>query len=125
MQRDAPFVFESLDVYRHAVDFADRVIEHTESFTHRHLALSDQLNRAAISIAANIAEGNGRSTETDRRKFFIIARGSLNECIPLLDLAHRRNLISVESHQSLRAQLHRTFRLLSGLIKNPGGHPRP
>ena len=88
------FMFEKLDVYQKAVDFADQAASITEQFPRGYGYLSDQLNRAALSIAANPAEGNGRFTKADRRDFFIIGRGSAQECVPLLELAKRRGLIN-------------------------------
>lgn len=88
------FAFEKLVVYQKAVDFADQICAGTEVFPRGYAFLVDQLNRAALSIAANIAEGNGRFTKPDRRNFFGIARGSLQECVPLLELARRRKLIT-------------------------------
>ncbi|MCH7849728.1 MAG: four helix bundle protein [Planctomycetes bacterium] len=88
------FMFEKLDVYQKAVDFADQAASITEQFPRGYGYLSDQLNRAALSIAANLAEGNGRFTKADRRDFFIIGRGSAQECVPLLELAKRRGLIN-------------------------------
>ncbi len=76
----------------------------------------DQLNRASLSIAANIAEGNGRFTKPDRKNFFGIARGSVQECVPLLELAARRKLLTDETHHELKAQLEEIARMLSGLI---------
>jgi four helix bundle protein len=57
------FAFERLLVYQKAVDFADQVTCLTESFPRGYYFLTDQLNRASLSIAANIAEGNGRFTK--------------------------------------------------------------
>lgn len=76
------FAFEKLFVYQKAVDFAEAVCGETEEFSRGYGFLTDQLNRAALSIAANIAEGNGRFTKPDRRHFFGIARGSVQECVP-------------------------------------------
>lgn len=84
------FQFEKLLVYQKAVDFADQACATTEQFSRGYGFLVDQLNRAALSISANIAEGNGRFTKADRKNFFIIARGSVQECVPLLELARRR-----------------------------------
>ena len=81
------FSFEKLLVYQKAVDFADAICEHTQKFGRGYGFLALQLNRAALSISANIAEGNGRFTKADRRNFFGIARGSVQECVPLLELA--------------------------------------
>ena len=73
------FAFEKLIVYQKSVDFADQICSRSESFPGGYGFLSDQLNRAALSISANIAEGNGRFTVPDRKNFFGIARGSLQE----------------------------------------------
>src|SRR6476469_6220775 len=99
------FAFEKLLVYQKAVDFADQVCARTDRFTRGYGFLVDQLNRASLSIAANIAEGNGRFTKADRRNFFGIARGSVQECVPLLELAFRRELLTNDDHSSLKGQL--------------------
>jgi four helix bundle protein len=87
------FIFENLQVYQKAVNLADNVAALTRSFPRGYFFLADQLNRAALSIAANIAEGNGRFTKPDRKNFFTIARGSAQECVPLLEIARRRGFV--------------------------------
>ena len=111
------FMFENLDVYQKSVNFADQVLNQTENFPKGFRFLVDQLSRASLSIAANIAEGNGRFTKADRKNFFIIARGSVQECVPLLELARRRNLIEDKVQQQLKSQLEKIARMLSGLMK--------
>lgn len=112
-----PFAFEKLHVYQKAITFADQVCTLTRSFPRGYFFLADQLNRAALSIAANIAEGNGRFTKADRRNFFGIARGSVQECVPLLELASRQGLLGPEPHQLLKSQIEEISRMLAGLIK--------
>ena len=111
------FAFEKLIVYQKSVDFADQITGITGAFPRGFYFLSDQLHRASLSISANIAEGNGRFTKPDRKNFFGIARGSLQECVPLLELTRRRNLITQEAHQHLKANLEEIARMISGLIK--------
>jgi len=110
------FAFEKLLVYQKSIDFADRVCQLTGGFPRGFWFLADQLNRASLSIAANIAEGNGRFTKADRKNFFGIARGSVQECVPLLELARRRGLITDDDHDKLRLDLEEIARMLSGLI---------
>lgn len=117
MQTNAmTFSFEKLIVYQKSVDFADRVCQLTEQFPRGYGFLVDQLNRAALSIAANLAEGNGRFTKADRRHFFGIARGSVQECVPMLELVRRRQLVNEPLHTELKDRLKEIARLLSGLI---------
>lgn len=111
------FAFEKLAVYQKSVDFADRIATATEQFPRGYGFLAGQLNRASLSIAANIAEGNGRFTAPDRRRFFGIARGSVQECVPLLELAVRRSLLAAEGHAILKSDLEEIARMLSGLIR--------
>jgi four helix bundle protein len=87
------FMFEKLEVYQKAVTLADQMAEISQSFPRGFYFRSDQLNRAALSIATNLAEGNGRFTKPDRKHFFVITHGSTQECIPLLEIAKRRGLI--------------------------------
>ncbi|MFH1692104.1 MAG: four helix bundle protein [Candidatus Omnitrophota bacterium] len=68
------FIFEKLVVYQEAVNLAEKVSKFTEGFPRGSYYLTDQLNRASLSISANIAEGNGRYHKADRVNFFRIAR---------------------------------------------------
>ncbi|MFH1371477.1 MAG: four helix bundle protein [Planctomycetota bacterium] len=111
------FMFEKLEVYQKAIDFADRITRLTEQFPRGYYFLIDQLNRAAMSISTNIAEGNGRFTKADRRNFFTIARGSVQECVPLLELCLRRGFIKEEVNNRFRNELEVLAKMISGLIK--------
>jgi hypothetical protein len=57
--------------------FAEGICKLTDGFPRGCFFLTDQLNRAALSIATNIAEGNGRFTKPDRHIFFTIARQAI------------------------------------------------
>jgi four helix bundle protein len=110
------FAFEKLVVDEKAVDFGDTICDHTEQFERGYGFLAVQLNRAAHSLSNNIAEGNGRVTKPDRRNFFTIARGSAQECVPLLEIARRRSLITDPAALALKERLEVIARMLSGLI---------
>jgi four helix bundle protein len=110
------FMFEKLEVYQKAVTFSDQIAALTEQFPRGYYFLTDQLNRAALSIATNLAEGNGRFTKPDRKHFFVIARGSVQECVPLLEVAHRRGLLDETKHAVLRHELETIAKMISGLI---------
>jgi four helix bundle protein len=110
------FMFENLTVYQKAVDFADQSAGLRESFPRGYYFLTDQLNRAALSIATNLEEGNGRFTKPDRKNFFTIARGSVQECIPLIEVARRRGFVNDQVCAALRANLEEISRMLAGLI---------
>jgi four helix bundle protein len=110
------FMFEKLQVYQKAVDLTDRIAARTETFPRGYYFLSNQLNRAALSIATNLAEGNGRFTKADRKNFFTIARGSVQECVPLLEVCRRRGLIQQADHDTLKSNLEEISKMISGLI---------
>ena len=59
---------------------------------------------------------NGRHAKSDRRNFFVIAGGATQECVPLLELGKRQELLGADQHQRLKADLEEIARMLSGLI---------
>jgi four helix bundle protein len=110
------FLFENLEVYKKAIAFADEISDLTEGFTKGNYYLVDELNRAALSVATNIAEGNGRYHKADRKNFFRISRGSAFECVPILELCKRKKLIEEEKYKVLKENLDEICKMLSGLI---------
>jgi len=86
--------FENLQVYRLAESIADAIWLVTTSWEHfARDTVGKQLVRAADSIGANIAEGAGRGSCRDNRKFIHISRGSLHETKHWLRRAFRRGLL--------------------------------
>ena len=111
------FLFEKLEVYQRAVDLAAKISQLTKTFPAQgHYHLVDQLRRASLSISLNIAEGNGRWHVKDRKNFFWIARGSVFEYVPLLELCKREKLISEVTWAELKSELEVLSKMLTALI---------
>ena len=79
--------------------------------------LRDQLFRAAISVPSNIAEGAGRGSDADFRRFLFHSLGSLNEAEYDLFLATELGFLPLQRHKSLQATLVQVRKLLSGLVR--------
>jgi four helix bundle protein len=109
-------MFENLQVYQKSVDLAERVTSITHDFPRGYYYLTDQLNRAILSVALNITEGNGRWHKNDRKHFFYISRGSVQECVPILEICKRKNLISEEMNLELKKELQVIAKMIYGLI---------
>src|SRR6476660_1894209 len=87
--------FERLQVYQLAEKVADDIWQVVMAWPRlAQDTVGKQLIRACDSIGANIAEGSGRGTYADNRRFVRIARGSLYEARHWLRRAFRRNLLS-------------------------------
>jgi four helix bundle protein len=82
--------FEDLPVWQAAIELAEKVYELTEKeqFKKRY-SLRDQIERAAVSVSNNIAEGFERSTTQELLTFLYIARGSAGEVRSMLCLLER------------------------------------
>ena len=81
-------------------------------------ALTSQTRRAASSVPANIAEGQGRRSRKEFCQFLGNARGSLLELDTHLELALRLSYLKEENYQDLYRQLHEVGRLLNGLLRS-------
>lgn len=110
------FPFEDLEVYKRSIKFNTDVetILQRPSITR---TLTDQLSRAALSIPLNIAEGNGRWHKGDKRQFFWIARGSVFECVPLIEMLTIKKILTNEEKDVLRNQLEVMGKMLTKLAQ--------
>ena len=117
----SPFLdCERLDCFRVAVEFQTLA---ADLVSLRGLgALRDQLDRASVSIALNIAEGAGRRTSADKAHFFVIARGSAAECAAILELLAARALLTAQAHRHGRGLLVRIVQMLTRLIERHARH---
>ena len=79
--------------------------------------LVDQIRRSSKSVGANIAEGAGRYYYMDNVRFCYQARGSLDETLNHLIVAHDLNYCSLELYKSFRDQIEEIRRLLNGYIE--------
>ena len=80
-------------------------------------SLRDQMTRAAISVPSNIAEGSGRGTDRDFRRFLWHSVGSCNELEYDFLLARDLNLLPAGTHGELAEQVGEVRRMLTGLVE--------
>jgi four helix bundle protein len=108
-----------LIVWQKAMDLVVLVYKATEGFPkHELYGLTSQIPRAASSVPANIAEGQGRRSKTEFRQFLGNARGSLLELDTHLDLALRLNYLTLSQYENIHRDLEEVGRILNGLMRS-------
>jgi len=109
--------FEDLEVWRKAHRLVIEIYNVTKKFpSEEKFGLVSEMRRAAISIAANIAEGFKRRTPKDKSNFYNISQGSLEELKYYLTLSIDLGYIqSVSEMQNLSESI---GRMLYGLVKS-------
>jgi four helix bundle protein len=112
------YPFEKLRVWEssrrlvRSVCSATRVFPRSETY-----GLTSQTNRAAVSVAANLAEGSARTSRKDQAHFSQIAYGSLMELACLLILAVDLGFLSADEESDLRLQIEAVSRQLNAQRK--------
>jgi four helix bundle protein len=108
-----------LIVWQKSMDLVVAVYRATEMFPKSETyGLTSQIRRAAASIPANIAEGQGRRLSGEYLQFLGNARGSLLELDTHLEIAHRIGFLKSSEHASLLDRLAEVRRLLNGLMRS-------
>ena len=107
--------FEDLEVWKRSSQIAVRVYEILKN--ERDYSLRDQMQRAAISIASNIAEGSERGGK-DFIRFLRIASGSAAELRTQAYIAKQIGIISQDQMSKLVNELKQISKMLGGLIKS-------
>jgi four helix bundle protein len=78
----------------------------------------DQLRRASISIVLNIAEGTSRFSDADKRNFYVIARGSVFECVAIFDLLRSEEILLTEKFSYYYTKAEEISKMLYSMIRN-------
>jgi four helix bundle protein len=116
--------FENLQVYQLAERLADEIwdiVNGWEQFAKG--AVGKQIIQAADSIGANIAEGVGRGSFQDNRRFVRMARGSLNETQHWLRRAYNRNLLNGKQVDKLKPIIDELAPKLNAYLRSIGNVP--
>lgn len=116
--------YRDLLVWQQAVEFVMEIYKLTSKFPdNERYGLISQLRRASVSIASNIAEGQGGLTEGEFRQFLGHARGSLLEVETQLVIAEKLGYLTMAQLSAIEAQSGRVGRLLNGLIGSDLSRP--
>ena len=117
--------FEKLDVYRLSEKLADEIwttVTAWDRFANQTIGV--QVVRSADSIGANIAEGAGRGSFQDNRRFVRTARGSLNETKHWLRRAHMRKLLDSETVRRIKPLVDELAPKLNAYLRSIGPLPK-
>ena len=114
------FNFEKLEVWQKSVAYAGLVYRLSRGFpADERFGLTNQIRRAATSIASNIAEGSARS-RPDFARFVGYAAGSLSEVITQAAIARNEGFLDEKAYQELYGTGDAIARMLSGLRASLG-----
>src|ERR1700693_206860 len=119
MNSRTEYPFEKLRVWQRARELAKTVYTATAKFPRSEVyGMISQCNRAAISIAANLAEGRSRQSRKDQAHFSEIAYGLLMELSCLLVISNDLEWLSADSEQQLRNSIEQLSRQLNALHRS-------
>jgi four helix bundle protein len=111
------FDHERLDVYVAAIDFVALANEVVEHLPRGRAYLADQLQRAATSIALNIAEGAGEFSANDKARFYRMAKRSATESAAILHVCDRLALLEQARYRAGRELLLRIVAMLVQMVR--------
>src|SRR5579864_1383813 len=98
--------YKTLEVWKLSMETIKDIYEITKSYPKEEkYGLINQTNRAAVSIACNIAEGMGRNYKKDTIQFLHVSRGSAYEVETLLSIAQMLNLMDEQTYTGLNKKL--------------------
>ncbi len=110
--------FENLNVFKEAHLFVLLIYKITNKFPKsENFGLISQIRRAAVSVIANIIEGNSRAHKKELIQFLYLSKGSLEEVKYYFILARDLNYISSEDYDMLQEKAETIGKMLAGFIK--------
>ena len=117
--------FENLEVYQLSEQLADEIWDVAIGWDYfAKDTVGKQIVRSADGIGANIAEGTGRGSFQDNRRFVRVARGSLNETQHWLRRAYKRRLLTDEQVDKLKPMIDELAPRLNAYLRSIGNVPK-
>ena len=111
--------FRNLKIYQRSIAYAVEIYRITGNFPKEELyGLTSQIRRAALSIALNIAEGSGNSSEKEFKRFLEIALQSDYEVMACLEIALRMKFYNQEAFTRLTAEADEIAAMIVGFSKS-------
>jgi four helix bundle protein len=111
--------FRDLRVWAKAHELTLAIYQRTRAFPKEEMyGVTSQLRRASASIGANIAEGCGRRSDAEMRRFVQIARGSANEVEYHLLLARDLDFLTADEHKDWEGKVFEIQRMLASLVQS-------
>lgn len=113
------FSFEKLNVWVDSKELVKQIYLITKEFpSEEKFGLTNQLRRASISVASNLAEGTSRNTNKDKVHFSTMAFSSLMEVLNQIIIAKELNFIKESDYQTLRSDIEKISNKLNALRKS-------
>ena len=112
------FDFEKLHVYQTVKSLNVKVFTFLKKSGGIDKNIADQWQRASLSVLLNLAEGTGRVSINDKRHLYTIARGSIYECVAILDLVHELGLIESSRYEEMYHEYEEASKMLLALHRS-------
>lgn len=95
--------YTDLQIYKDSYRLSLEIYKSTQEFPKEETyGIISQIRRATVSVALNIAEGYGRQSKEEFKRFLKISLGSNNEAITLLELSKDLEYLNIEEYQKLK-----------------------
>jgi len=114
------FDFEKLDLYQELKKLNLMVYQTLREDMGIDPYIVDQWKRASMSSVLNLTEGTGRMTSADKKHYYTNARGSIFECVAILDLVHRLGHIDETLYNVFYAGYEKVSKMLLGMYRSQG-----
>ena len=112
------YYFEKLDVFKNSRELTNKIYIITSSYpSEEKFSLANQIRRSAVSVLANLVEGNSRVTKKDQANFTTISFSSLMELLSLIMVSFDQKFINKRDYEEIRYKINHISNQLIALRK--------
>lgn len=116
---DFKFDFENLKVYQKSLAFIDKIFKIYKNLDSEYkYSVGSNLIRAGLSIANNLAEGNGKRSTREKKRYFDTSSDSARECVSVFNVLKRQKMMDDKVYSELRIDAREITSMIRGLIES-------